>query len=259
METTRKTRRLHPRIAQTTQDDNKATAYRSSIARARQARLSAVSPSFLIESSSGGIIPQPGYPPFSQNHAALPRNCKGGDFIFNISFYLSSLEQPPSSKPPLPGMLVSATAPNREHRRCLQTGTFRSNGVVPDDRSRNCEPETLRLAGDQKHSSDTTRTTGTKIMSRRLEQAERATDSPRSNWTRLQHYWRQIREHAHHGRSFPVSASAGRCLGNLTQYLCRVVPGRARLHRVNSHVKMATPIRSRTQGIIPFRSAYSYD
>ena len=52
-------------------------------------------------------------------------------------------------------MLVCAdTDPNREHRRCLLTGTFRSNVVVPDDRSRNCGSETPRLSGGQKHSSD---------------------------------------------------------------------------------------------------------
>ena len=52
-------------------------------------------------------------------------------------------------------MLVCAdTDPNREHRRCLLTGTFRSNGVVPDDRIRDCGPETLRLSGDQKHLPD---------------------------------------------------------------------------------------------------------
>jgi hypothetical protein len=52
-------------------------------------------------------------------------------------------------------MLVCAdTGPNREHRRCLLTGTFRSNGLVPEDRIRDCGPETLRPSGDQKHLPD---------------------------------------------------------------------------------------------------------
>jgi hypothetical protein len=56
---------------------------------------------------------------------------------------------------PSGGMLVCAdTDPNREQRRCLLTGTFRSNGVVPDDRSRNSGSETPRLSDGQKHLPD---------------------------------------------------------------------------------------------------------
>ena len=69
---------------------------------------------------------QPRGIPRSHSRAALPRNCKGG-------------EQHHHQNRPFRGMLVCAdTGPNRERRRCLLTGTFRSNGVVPDDRSRNC-------------------------------------------------------------------------------------------------------------------------
>jgi len=84
---------------------------------------------------------EPGVSP-SQSHAVLPRTCKGG-------------EQHHHQKRLFRGMLVCAdTAPNRVHRRCLQTGTFRSNGVVPEDRIRDRGPETPRLSGDQKHSPD---------------------------------------------------------------------------------------------------------
>jgi hypothetical protein len=99
-------------------------------------------PLVLLRSSrAGGIHPTQGYPQ-SQSRAALPWNCKGG-------------EKHHHQRRPFRGILVCAdTGPNRERRRCLLTGTFRSNGVVPDDRSRNCGPETPRLSGGQKHSPD---------------------------------------------------------------------------------------------------------
>ncbi len=85
---------------------------------------------------------QPRDIPQSQSHAALPQKYQGGEHNHR-------------HQRPLRGMLVCVDkGPNREHRRCLLTGTFRSNGVVPEDRIRDRGPETLRLFGDQKNLPD---------------------------------------------------------------------------------------------------------